>query len=456
MNGATSGVKAGTALSSKDERGHDAAGIARTSIVEDARLYPETTGKRMGQIVRFELDEQETPAPQTQVQLPASSPINLTDEEERMSRDSNAEIRQKAHQVLESLMRGNERFRKGVFERCQPDLELMEELVEEQSPSAVVLACSDSRCPPEMVFDQGLGDLFVVRVAGNVVNDFVLGSIMSAVHVYGVRLIVVLGHTRCGMVARAIQHWAKHEHKKALDGVGASSSQPSKLSALSSQSPFAQMAQQDQKKPDAAGRLKKPGLLGRLCACGREPEAQADEDPSARGQPLEEKSRSNSTGSTVGRRSSIGRAGIERMSVNPISAIVGGIQSAVDHVAGGGEHNLRHIISKINKHQEMDDLGATGLRSQDSLGITRARLAKQRLNESTALLDDIKNMEGVEEVSTQNTVLNAKAVLKGLVKCTDKAVIQEVEVVAAKYDLATGVVKVVKKGWFSGKSFYYQ
>ena len=56
-------------------------------------------------------------------------------------------------------------------------------------------------------------------------NDFVLGSIMSAVHVYGVRLIVVLGHTRCGMVARAIQHWAKHEHKKALDGVGASSSQ---------------------------------------------------------------------------------------------------------------------------------------------------------------------------------------------------------------------------------------
>ncbi len=77
--------------------------------------------------------------------------------------------------------------------------------------------------------------------------------------------------------------------------------QPSKLSALSSQSPFAQMAQQDQKKPDAAGRLKKPGLLGRLCACGREPEAQADEDPSARGQPLEEKSRSNSTGSTVGR-----------------------------------------------------------------------------------------------------------------------------------------------------------
>lgn len=63
------------------------------------------------------------------------------------------------------------------------------------------------------------------RVSGNVVNDFVLGSITSAVQVYGVRLIVVLGHTRCGMVARAIQHWAKHEHKKAQESLSATSNQ---------------------------------------------------------------------------------------------------------------------------------------------------------------------------------------------------------------------------------------
>ncbi len=63
------------------------------------------------------------------------------------------------------------------------------------------------------------------RVSGNVVNDFVLGSITSAVQVYGVRLIVVLGHTRCGMVARAIQHWAKHEHKKAQETLSAASNQ---------------------------------------------------------------------------------------------------------------------------------------------------------------------------------------------------------------------------------------
>ena len=64
--------------------------------------------------------------------------------------------------------------------------------------------------------------------------------------------------------------------------------------------------------------------------------------------------------------------------------------------------------------------------------------------------------QGVEEVATQNTVLNAKTVLKGLVRCTDGAVMQEVEVVAAKYDLATGRVAIAKKGWYSGRSFYYE
>lgn len=76
--------------------------------------------------------------------------------------------------------------------------------------------------------------------------------------------------------------------------------QPSKQSALTTQSPFAQMAQQEQKKSDSAGQPKKPGILGRFFACGREPEAQKDEDTSI-GQPLEEKSTSTSIGSNVGR-----------------------------------------------------------------------------------------------------------------------------------------------------------
>lgn len=75
-------------------------------------LMLQTTGKRMGQIVRFEMDEPETPGVQTQQPLPAGSPINFTDEEERLSRDSNAEIRHKAHQALDSLMQGNARFQK--------------------------------------------------------------------------------------------------------------------------------------------------------------------------------------------------------------------------------------------------------------------------------------------------------------------------------------------------------
>jgi carbonic anhydrase len=78
-----------------------------------------------------------------------------------------------------------------------------EELANSQHPFAVVLGCADSRVPPEIVFDQGLGDLFVVRVAGNVIDDHALGSIEYAVDHLSVRLIVVLGHQHCGAVKAA-------------------------------------------------------------------------------------------------------------------------------------------------------------------------------------------------------------------------------------------------------------
>jgi carbonic anhydrase len=77
------------------------------------------------------------------------------------------------------------------------------ELKTSQHPFAIVLSCSDSRVPPEIVFDQGLGDLFVIRVAGNVIDDQSLGSIEYAVDHLAVRLIVVLGHQRCGAVKAA-------------------------------------------------------------------------------------------------------------------------------------------------------------------------------------------------------------------------------------------------------------
>ncbi len=77
------------------------------------------------------------------------------------------------------------------------------ELTKSQHPFAIIVSCSDSRVPPELVFDQGLGDLFVIRVAGNVIDDQSLGSIEYAVDHLAVRLIVVLGHQRCGAVKAA-------------------------------------------------------------------------------------------------------------------------------------------------------------------------------------------------------------------------------------------------------------
>lgn len=79
------------------------------------------------------------------------------------------------------------------------------EVVEGQEPFAVILGCSDSRAPVEIVFDQGLGDLFVIRVAGNIVASSQIGSVEFAAETFGTRLVVVLGHTRCGAVQATLE-----------------------------------------------------------------------------------------------------------------------------------------------------------------------------------------------------------------------------------------------------------
>ncbi len=79
------------------------------------------------------------------------------------------------------------------------------ELVEAQEPFAIILGCSDSRVPAEMVFDQGFGDLFVIRVAGNIVAPSQVGSVEFAVERFGTRLVVVLGHSKCGAVAATLE-----------------------------------------------------------------------------------------------------------------------------------------------------------------------------------------------------------------------------------------------------------
>ena len=110
-----------------------------------------------------------------------------------------------ASEALERLKEGNRRFISGEGGR---DLNFEHarrlELAEHQAPFAILLGCSDSRVPSEMVFDQGLGDLFVVRVAGNIASKTQLGSIEFAAEKFATPLLVVLGHSGCGAVAAAV------------------------------------------------------------------------------------------------------------------------------------------------------------------------------------------------------------------------------------------------------------
>ena len=105
--------------------------------------------------------------------------------------------------ALARLKAGNQRFVASKLEHPRQTAKRRTELANSQHPFAVVLGCADSRTAPELVFDQGLGDVFVVRVAGNVLNDETVGSIEYAVEHLGAQLIVVLGHERCGAIAAA-------------------------------------------------------------------------------------------------------------------------------------------------------------------------------------------------------------------------------------------------------------
>jgi carbonic anhydrase len=120
--------------------------------------------------------------------------------------------------VQARLLEGNARFMKGESDQPRRKPEDFARLAEGQAPLAVIVGCADSRVAPELIFDQGLGELFVVRVAGNIVSGAgasVKGSIEYAVADLGVRLIVALGHSQCGAVKAAIKHI---EAKDALPG----------------------------------------------------------------------------------------------------------------------------------------------------------------------------------------------------------------------------------------------
>ena len=107
-----------------------------------------------------------------------------------------------AHNIL---VEGNKRF----FQNLKAQRNLQDQVFETskgQYPFAVILSCIDSRVPAELVFDQGIGDIFSVRVAGNIINEDILGSMEYACKVAGSKIVVVMGHTKCGAVTSACKH----------------------------------------------------------------------------------------------------------------------------------------------------------------------------------------------------------------------------------------------------------
>jgi carbonic anhydrase len=107
--------------------------------------------------------------------------------------------------ALEQLLAGNRRFISGRTSAHRRDLAMLQQTLEKQEPFAAVLSCSDSRVPVEVVFDQTIGQLFVTRVAGNIVTAEIVASLEYAAAVLGTNTILVMGHSRCGAVTAAIQ-----------------------------------------------------------------------------------------------------------------------------------------------------------------------------------------------------------------------------------------------------------
>jgi carbonic anhydrase len=108
-------------------------------------------------------------------------------------------------QFLQYLIDGNRRYSLGVGVHPHQTLSRRDDLVSTQQPGAVVVGCSDSRVPPEIIFDCGLGDIVVIRLAGHVVNDAALATVQFAVEYLGIKLIIVLGHSDCAAVKLAME-----------------------------------------------------------------------------------------------------------------------------------------------------------------------------------------------------------------------------------------------------------
>ena len=127
-----------------------------------------------------------------------------------------------APEALQLLQEGNTRFAAGVPSRVmQTTDEQRKTLLEGQSPFAIILGCSDSRAPVELIFDQNLGELFVIRIAGNIVAPSMVGSVEFAASQFGTRLVIVLGHTQCGAIKATLSELQQPTEKRSpnLDSI---------------------------------------------------------------------------------------------------------------------------------------------------------------------------------------------------------------------------------------------
>ncbi len=123
-------------------------------------------------------------------------------------------------EALQKLMNGNKNYVENkLTNAAKSDSKTRELLATSQKPYAIILTCSDSRVPPEIIFDQGLGEFFVVRVAGNIPDPVVLGSIEYAAEHFGSPLILVLGHERCGAVTATVDAKGKSTGSPNIDAI---------------------------------------------------------------------------------------------------------------------------------------------------------------------------------------------------------------------------------------------
>lgn len=122
-----------------------------------------------------------------------------------------------AEQAIEKLKQGNERFVTLKEKHPDNDIKRRKEMLKGQHPFVVILSCSDSRVPPELIFDQGLGDIFEIRNAGNVLDEHIIGSIEYAVMHCGVKLVLIMGHQDCGAVAATLSGKYETKYIKSLE-----------------------------------------------------------------------------------------------------------------------------------------------------------------------------------------------------------------------------------------------